>query len=466
MERTKSVIERPFYFIVILWGERFRNYFLEFCLASLLAPGNIPVLATRARSKFLIATRPEDWAAVRETAIFRELAKYVEPVFVEIPPCPPNKSGSQHMGVGHKLCCEMAFQDKAYAVLLTPDCMLSDGSVARLQGLAQAGTEIVLAAALRFGEEPFFDNLRRMGLSIDERRRDTGRPLAVSGREMASAAINGLHPETLSYEWNNPNLAIVAPAAWWRVPGEDGIVLHSLSWAPLLVDYAAIEQHDTSTFDEWTLDGDYLFNNLATTKSIYAVTDSDESFIASWGPMAALPSVAEPAWFGEIGNGARFRRSFYSYIFDPLRRQLFFLSVRWHARPLGDAWAAAEKKALNDLCTFVRPDRIFTSIRSADGLFTQSQSPILSSGSTKVATKAMICVACVAIWFQIKTYSLRRMWSRRRVFSHRIMLALRGDPKARAWLKWRVEVLWIQIVKLRINITNTGAPPMPPLPED
>src|ERR1700761_9260865 len=61
-------LDRPFYFIIVLWGRTFRNYFLECCLASLLSPGNIPALNTSTRSKFLIATRPDDWAALRDAA--------------------------------------------------------------------------------------------------------------------------------------------------------------------------------------------------------------------------------------------------------------------------------------------------------------------------------------------------------------------------------------------------------------
>ena len=60
-----------------------------------------------------------------ETKIFQSLKRYVEPVFIEIPPCPPDRSGCQHMGVGHSIACEMAHRDKAFAAVLTPDCMLS-----------------------------------------------------------------------------------------------------------------------------------------------------------------------------------------------------------------------------------------------------------------------------------------------------------------------------------------------------
>src|SRR5271163_3301927 len=71
-------IDRAFYFIVVMWGERFRSYFLQFCLASLLSPGNLPALDPSRRSKFLIATSPDDWAAMRRSEMFRRLERYVE----------------------------------------------------------------------------------------------------------------------------------------------------------------------------------------------------------------------------------------------------------------------------------------------------------------------------------------------------------------------------------------------------
>src|SRR5438067_8102775 len=111
---TAPMLERPFYFIIVLWGERFRNYFVDLCLPTLLSPGNLPALKTRERSKFLICTRPEDWAALQVTPVFRLLEEYVEPVYIEIPECPPGVSGCVHMGIGHRRGCEMAYAVKAF----------------------------------------------------------------------------------------------------------------------------------------------------------------------------------------------------------------------------------------------------------------------------------------------------------------------------------------------------------------
>ena len=49
-------LERPFYLIVVLWSARFREYFLEYCVPSLLAPGNLSALSTKVPSRFLIMT--------------------------------------------------------------------------------------------------------------------------------------------------------------------------------------------------------------------------------------------------------------------------------------------------------------------------------------------------------------------------------------------------------------------------
>src|SRR5262249_29649524 len=152
-----------FHFIAVVWGEAFSRCFLEYCVASLLSPGNLPALKTRQRSKFLIATLPTDWAFMNATPIFRELTRYVDRAFIEIPPCAERKSSCEHMGVGHKIACEMAYREKAYATIFAPDCIISDGTIRQLQHHAAQGVELVWVPALRFAEEAFLGYLRAWG---------------------------------------------------------------------------------------------------------------------------------------------------------------------------------------------------------------------------------------------------------------------------------------------------------------
>ena len=79
--------EQPaFHFMIVVWGDRYRHYFTDYCLPSLLAPNNIPNIINKDKSKFLIATTPEDWAELEKLAVFQLLRTYIEPVFLELPP--------------------------------------------------------------------------------------------------------------------------------------------------------------------------------------------------------------------------------------------------------------------------------------------------------------------------------------------------------------------------------------------
>jgi hypothetical protein len=349
---------RPIYFIVVCWGERFRNYLTDICLPALLSPNNIPSLSGGHRNKFIFCTTPQDWSVLHELPIMDALRRHIEPCYIEIPPAPPGRSGCEHMGLGHKLAAELAHKDQAYGVFITPDLMVSDGTVAALERHAVAGREVVLAAALRFEEEALFDNLRRLGVVPDGPPSQPGRPLPVSGRELVAAAIRSFHSETRRYEWSAPHFTDFPCACWWQVPREDGIVLHSLSWCPLLLDYAVVSHHDTTTLDTWTLDGDYVYRNFKESR-VHVVTDSDEMMLVSWAPASDRPQSLSPSFVksvpivGDVVKGAILRGTLTSGIFDPLKQRLFFLPVRWHARELTPAWVDIERKAMTTLTHYL-----------------------------------------------------------------------------------------------------------------
>src|SRR5438067_10560035 len=76
---------RPFDFMVPFWGQRYREYFVDLCLPSLLAPNNMPLLRAEDGHRFLIATTAADWQAIEDLPIMATLRKFVTPTFLEIP---------------------------------------------------------------------------------------------------------------------------------------------------------------------------------------------------------------------------------------------------------------------------------------------------------------------------------------------------------------------------------------------
>jgi len=417
------MLDRPFYFVIAIWGERFRNYFLDLCLPTLLSPGNLPALTTAQRSKFLIWTRPDDWAAMKTSPIFRLLEQYIDPVFNELPPCPVDTYPCIHMGIAHRRGLEMAYEAKAYPLVIQPDCMFSDGMIARLQQLAIEGIELALAPNLRFAEEPFFDHLQILGISPRDRH-GVAEPISLSSRQLVHMALASMHSETMAYEWDAPYFTPTPYAVWWRVPGEDGIIVHSMSWVVTLLDFTAVPMHDTSTFDQGTIDGDYVHRNISAIKNIHLVLDSDEMFVAGWARLAdnAWDLTVQPALqrkpTGDLTRKERFRDWFYSGVFDRFKQETFFQPARWHARPTNENWRPVEKHALATLLSCVAPPGSqYTEFR--DRLKLASIYYLLGPALTRRASM------------------VRTLWASRSNIMHRLGQMLRGDRTAWKRATWR-----------------------------
>ena len=342
---------RPFYFFVVVWGKQFRDYLIHYCIPSLLAPNNIPALINNQRNKLLICTTKEDWQVLISTPIISELQTYIEPIFLEISYPPEDATGCQHMGIGHKIATEMCFKDKAYGIALTPDLLISNGTLAAIQKHAIAGTQIVLCAAIRFAEEPFFKGLQDMGIRNTNSKESSQKPLIASSRQLVQLSLQSFHSETESYDFESHYFGVTRPVALWRLPDRRGLLIHSLSWCPILIDYGSIKQHDTTTLDNWTMDGDYIHKNFKDSNHIYLCQDSDEIMMISWSPLEYESVKIKPGIIRRqlkslcpIINRYFLHETLRNPLFDPLKLKLFHLPVRWHTNDLNVLWDKLERK--------------------------------------------------------------------------------------------------------------------------
>lgn len=53
-EKLRSQLN-PIYFINVVWGKEYLNYFFNYHIASLLSDGNLPSLKNKNKNKYLIA---------------------------------------------------------------------------------------------------------------------------------------------------------------------------------------------------------------------------------------------------------------------------------------------------------------------------------------------------------------------------------------------------------------------------
>lgn len=354
------------YFNVVVWGEAYRHYLLRYLLPSLLSPGNIPALTNPGASRFLIATTREDWAFIAAEPVFAALTGIIEVNHHEIPTPTDEDNKYLVMSSGHRWASERAFKDRAYGVFVTPDLMLSDGSVVALERHARAGKNVVLCAAIRFSTERLLPDIERRYRTTDEA------PLVLDPRGLSELALRHKHPETLRYDYDSAWLADMPWTLYWDAPDRSGILLHTFSWAPLLVNYAAIEEHDTETFKKWTLDGDYIYRNFWGRDGIHVVQDSDEILLVSFTPHDDLPNVPfDPSrpywrkylaipWLGAYLRQAFIRNVYHLTTIDDLKRSLFDLPVRFHGREVTGAWRPIERRAAAAVIGAARPPKTLT----------------------------------------------------------------------------------------------------------
>src|SRR5262249_50021364 len=139
------------YFSMVVWGEAFVNFFLEFCLPSLLAPGNIPFIEHRVGSKFILHTRDADLQRIADSAAFRLLREVleVEIRFLHPEGLPPHETLSR----SHRETIRLADSIKVPVIFLSPDTIWSNGSIAAVDRILSRGKRVIFLSSLRLVKE-------------------------------------------------------------------------------------------------------------------------------------------------------------------------------------------------------------------------------------------------------------------------------------------------------------------------
>ena len=409
--------KRPIFFFVVFWGARFRCYFANVLLRSLLAPGNLPVLARSDGHKLLVCCPEDDWFAVRAHPAFAAVTCHVELVHIPLEPPPHGRHPVDHMSVGHRHAAAVCFDAKAYGSLLHPDMLFADGFVASLCRHIAEGTQALLVPALRLAQSRLFANF---GLDAD---RDAGDALVFSPRAITAASIESLHDEIAECEIDGPRFSLLPNSVWWRAC-EQGLLVHSFSWSPLLIDYSAVTQHVTEGLGGPLADGDYVARNMRPEAQIAFVADSDDIVFASWTPDAVgardggRSVLQNLPVFGQALRRAILRRAYRYYtrelypFGDHVKAKGFRVPLKFHTRDFDRSWDAVEATAGREIAAAV-----------GDLL-----EPPLCPPSWR--TRVLDWIG-----FALPAYeSVQRALASLRFIRRRAIAALCGDADARAWI--------------------------------
>lgn len=307
-------------FSVVLWGKPFVELFTRYVLPSHLAAHNIPALTLNHMSEYVIVTTQADMEALARAPAIARLASYM-PVryivgsFGAADIASPIKY--TWLTEAHTHLLGYARERDAGLLFLTPDTLLSDGSLARIEAGIRAGQRAVVVTGLMVDHTRFLpaldDYLTGAGRSGEVARGS----LSAEARPLMRLATRTYHHIVDAYRVDSTTFNHFPSFIYWRL-GERGMLVRAFHLHPIFV-YP--EDWDTPIYTDkfQTIDQTYVTRAVRDVSRIDLPTDSDEFLLLELAPPEkAYPvydrSFAVPrkigAWAGretEVLNWAFFR---------------------------------------------------------------------------------------------------------------------------------------------------------------
>ncbi len=321
----------PFYYVVVVWGEKYVDLFLNVALPCLLAPGNLPGLPNLRESRFLVVTTRRDWERIVGSPVFQTLRKLVEPAFIALPSTEDKTSHYFKAAKGHQAAARLALENNAFCVYLGPDFLLSDGALRSLVQLASSGKQAVLVPGMRVSSETILAELSKIYSA-----QTNNDVLSFAPRTLVDLCLPRIHPENQRYNWDHPYFSQSPVLCTWSVPGEQGLLVRAFHLHPLLVKINKSES--LALLDTNTIDDEFLGFNFSNWQVIHVETDSDN---------IVLFSLTEDGERHEalIRNSAgiqKLRDMAYSPRCNPLHRYFFTKAIKLHTGALNKTWSRIE----------------------------------------------------------------------------------------------------------------------------
>ena len=176
--------------IIPLWGVAYAEKLTSMTLPALLAPGNLPALATMFDVEVVLVTESRLVDRIRQAPSFRRLSTICEVKFVpldDLMPCEPGEYGVVLTAALFRGFVDLgARMTETFLLFLNADFIIADGSYRRLGELMSEGRRVIHAPSFRVVLEEVWP---RLEARVDP---DTA-VLAIKPREMAKLALAHKH---------------------------------------------------------------------------------------------------------------------------------------------------------------------------------------------------------------------------------------------------------------------------------
>jgi hypothetical protein len=232
----------------VVWGEQYVRNFMDFCLRSMLAPGNIPGIAQQGPCVVLVTTDEAGAATIRRHPAFAAVRRHAEFRFAIVPDAMIKELADGHLkrlfymlyGMLDHIGIFFAQGARAHLFMIPVDAIVADGSLIAMANYRHAGFECCGGGNLVAETETFLPELARRyaGQSM----------IAISTLELASLAIAHPHHYFVSQVICRENLdfGLHARELFWPVPG--GMEIHSCFIHPLFTAASALQRYRSKHF--------------------------------------------------------------------------------------------------------------------------------------------------------------------------------------------------------------------------
>src|ERR1051325_10754167 len=176
-----------------VWGYRFVNQFLEFCLPTLLAPGNLPAVAAMLPCRFVLLSSEADEPLIRASPGWRHVEKICDAEIRAIDDLITDGNHTATITLAYARAVREtgeAMLDSAF-VFLVSDYLVADGSLAAVVARIRDGASGVIAGNFQIVAEEAIPVLRR---SLDP----ASAAIVLPPRELVAWSLAHLHPATVA----------------------------------------------------------------------------------------------------------------------------------------------------------------------------------------------------------------------------------------------------------------------------
>lgn len=345
------------YFGVVFWGARFRETFVNYSLASLLAPGNIPALPNlEGKNRFLIGTTLEDWQQLQTHPTFQRLKNHIQPEFFPLQFTSEeefrklnnalNCCKMYNMTQGHIEIVKRMHSDGAVGSIVIPDSVYADGSINTAYQFILRGKKLILVHCPRFATNALANAWARRKYIV------AGQPLVIAPRELVKEAMQYVHVDIRMQQWEAPFIPEFILDLCWPLPDQLGVLFHAVNWWQVFINYAMLPSHDTACLEDNTVDGTYLYKNFSAA-DVHLITDSDEFLLITFGehlnrrlielpnydfPFTAIRDLPKISVIREMIKNMMYRQ------IDPLKVGFFDKPIYLHSDDLTADCYRVEKK--------------------------------------------------------------------------------------------------------------------------